>query len=73
MVDTTNHRMVPVDASEGSDEVLRPRTFPDGDLASNGQLVDRPQGNGRAQACEPVPAGTGRYRDHRKSCARARR
>lgn len=70
MVDTINHRLVPVDGDFGSDDVLRPRTFPDGDLISDGSLTTTPNGGGRAQACQPVPTGQGRYRNHRNSCPR---
>lgn len=59
---TGARRNMPVDAGVGSDEVIRPRQVPDGNLRPMGTTV---QGRyGPVSLAKYVPPGEGRYRIH---------
>jgi hypothetical protein len=55
-----------IEGSIGSDDVVRPRAFPDGNLALTGE--HRSGRFGRVAEVRYVPAGEGTYRAHFVSC-----
>jgi hypothetical protein len=57
---------MPLDAAEGSDDTVRPQTFPDGNIKPTGRYV--PGRFGKVMEVEYVAPGPDQYRSHFASC-----